>query len=407
MHGASDTPQNAGGVAVRADEGSRGSAYLPLAGVRVLEIAQLLPGPMLTRVLADRGAEVVKIEPPAGDPLRLFPPEGVLFEALNRGKKSVQLDLADGDDRDVLHGLTEMADVIVEGYRVGALSKLGFDWADLRRRRPEVVITSISAFGQTGPLAQMPAHGLNVDTQSAGMPITGSDGDYRYASSVSWGIEVGYLSGALSTATAVLHARLTGHGVWLDVSCWDAAVEAHRMNLYSELVGKPQHGLGERHAPTHSIYRTKDGGFVTLMATEEKFWRRLFAAIGRDDFAERFHHREYADPTEHPEDEEIRAYLTELFLTDTKQAWNDKFHEWGVAGGQVLTESEVLAHPHFAARGLAGTTPATGLPYIGDAVRYHELDFRPGTDTNGAPQLGRDTETVLATWLGRGANGSE
>lgn len=379
------------------------SADRPLAGIRVLELAHLIPGPMLTRTLADRGADVVKIEAPAGDPFRRFPPSaggrGVLFEAANRGKRSVVLDLTTDDDRSTLRSLTEVADVIVDGYRTGVLERLGISWPELRERRPEVVICSISGFGQTGPLAALPAHGINIDAQSASIGVVGADGDYRYASDVSWGVEVGYLSGALATAVAALHAKATGQGVWLDVSCWDAAVEAHRLNLYSLLVGAPQHGLTERHAPMQSIYRTADGGFINLMATEQKFWTNFFRGVGRDDLVDRYRPRDYADPTEYPEDDEIRAYLHDLFLTATKQEWNDRFVTWGVAGGFLLTEAEVLAQPHFAARKIAGTTAATGLPYIADPIRYHELDSRPGEATAGAPALDADRCAVLADWL--------
>jgi crotonobetainyl-CoA:carnitine CoA-transferase CaiB-like acyl-CoA transferase len=377
--------------------------YRPLAGIKVLELAQLLPGPMLTRALADRGADVVKVEPPSGDPLRQFPPDlngySVHFEAVNRGKRSVVADLRDPEGRAIVAALVEVADVVVDGYRVGALEKLGFRWDELRQRRPEVVVTSISGFGQSGPLADLPAHGLNIDAQSASIAVTGGDDDLRYASPVSWGVEVGYLNGALSTAVAALHSRTTGEGVWLDVSCWDASVEAHRMSLYPALAGLPLHGITERHGPMHSIYRTGDGGFVALMATEERLARSFFLGVGRPDLADRYQLRQYADATEYPGDEEIRRFLTELFLTDTKTAWNQRFLEWGVAGGGLLTEDEVLAHPHFAHRGLATIDAASGMPSIGDPVRYQEHNSRPGLDAGGAPALGAHGDAVLTDWL--------
>ena len=208
---------------------------LPLEGVKVVELAQLLPGPLLGRKLADLGADVVKVEPPRGDPMRGFPPlvgeRSVMFEAVNRCKRSVALDLRTEDDRHRLEMLLDAADVVVEGYRVGALEALGVDLNAARVRRPELVVCSISGFGQDGPLAHLPAHGLNVDFLSAGLAVTGEDGDYRLATDVSYGVELGAINGATAVLAALLRARSTGRGAWLDVYCWDASAEAHRLSL--------------------------------------------------------------------------------------------------------------------------------------------------------------------------------
>jgi crotonobetainyl-CoA:carnitine CoA-transferase CaiB-like acyl-CoA transferase len=369
-------------------------------------MAEYIPGPMLTRKLCDLGAEVVKIERPGGDPFRKFPPikdgRSMLYESLNRGKRSMVLDLSREPEKERFQQLCDVADVIVDGYRVGALEKLGINWGDLRARRPEVVICSISGFGQNGPLATLPAHGLNMDCLSANVGVVGEDGDYRYSSARPWTIRVAPIAGALATTAAAFHAKLTRQGVWLDVSCWDVGVEAgHASEIYWMLSGVPHHGTTQRHAPMHSIYRTSDGGFVSLVATEEKFWVNFFRGVGWDDLVAQFQLRQYADDTVLPGDDELRAKLTNLFLTATKSEWNQRFIDWGVAGSLILTLEEVVEHPHFAARKLVSTDSETGLPRIADPVRFVDWDVRPGQTALPAPEIGADTEMVLSQWLSR------
>jgi crotonobetainyl-CoA:carnitine CoA-transferase CaiB-like acyl-CoA transferase len=375
---------------------------LPLKGIKVLELAQLLPGPLVARKLSDLGAEVVKVEPPRGDPMRLFPPlvneRSVMFEAVNRGKRSIVFDLRDQEDRVQLDALIDVADVVVEGYRVGALAALGVDLEQARKRRPELVVCSISGFGQDGPLAHLPAHGLNVDFLSASLAVTGQEGDYRLTTDVSYGVELGALNGAAAVLAALFRARTTGRGAWLDVSCWDASVEAHRLNLYPMLAGRPIPGLTGSHSPMQSIYRARDGAFVQIMATEQRLWRNFWNAVGREDLADSWVPRDYIDETERPGDKELREEIARIIASAPGAEWTRRFTEWGVAGCALLTEEQVVGHPHLAARGLVGTSPETSLPFIADPVCFADEDWRPGSDGSAAPGLNADEDGVLKSW---------
>ena len=380
-----------------------GGVVYPLEGVKVVELAQLLPGPLLTRKLSDLGADVVKVEPPNGDPMRGFPPHvddrSVMFEAINRGKRSVVLDLRDSADRSRIDALIDVADVVVEGYRIGALQKLGVDLAAARSRRPELIVSSVSGFGQYGPLAQLPAHGINVDLLTASLAVAGQEGDYRLTTDVSYGVELGSMSGAIAVLAALIRSRTTGQGAWLDVSCWDAGAEAHRLNMAAALVDQPIRAMTGKHSPMQSIYRAQDGAFVQIMATEERLWRNFWNGVGRPDLAGQWSHRDYVDDAEQPGDAELRAEIARTIAAAPGEEWTRRFADWGVAGCALLTEQQMLDHPHMTARELVGTSPDTGLPCIADPVRFGAEDnWRPGSGVCGAPRLGADNELTAEAW---------
>ncbi|MGV0794516.1 CaiB/BaiF CoA transferase family protein [Mycolicibacterium sp. XJ1819] len=374
----------------------------PLEGIRVLEIAQLLPGPLLTRKLGDLGADVVKVEPPHGDPMRAFPPivkgRSVMFEAVNRGKRSIVCDLRKDQGRARLDTLLDAADVVVEGYRVGALAELGVDLQKARKRRPALVVCSISGFGQDGPLAHLPAHGLNVDFLSASSTVTGTEGDYRLTTDVSYGVELGAINGAVAVLAALFRAQMSGYGTWLDVSCWDASVEAHRLNLYPMLAGAPIPGLTGSHSPMQSIYRAQDGSFVQIMATEKRLWQNFWNALGRQDLADSWQQRDYIDETERPGDRQMREEIARIIASAPGAEWTRRFTEWGVAGCALLTEKQVVEHPHLLARGLVGESAQTSLPFIADPVRFAAEGWRPASDGSPAPVLNADEDHVLSSW---------
>jgi len=381
---------------------SSGPVNYPLKGVKIVELAQLLPGPLLTRKLSDLGADVVKVEPPSGDPMRFFPPvvndRSVMFEAVNRGKRSVVLDLRESADRRRLDALIEVADVVVEGYRVGALETLGVDLKAAHARRPDLIVASVSGFGQYGPLAQLPAHGINVDFLTASLAVTGHEGDYRLTTDVSYGVELGAMNGAVAVIAALFRSRSSGQGAWLDVSCWDASAEAHRLNLCAALVDQPIWAMTGRHSPMQSIYRAQDGAFVQIMATEQRLWRNFWNGVGRSDIANQWTHRDFVEEDEQPGDAELRAQIAQIIASAPGEEWTRRFAEWGVAGCALLTEQQMLDHPHMAARGLVGTSPDTGLPCIADPVRFVDDEWRPGSDVGGAPLLGADGRYLFELW---------
>ena len=383
------------------------TAYRPLEGVRVLDLSRLIPGALATRKLADLGAEVVKIEEPGrGDYLRTIAPlvdgESVMHRLLNRGKKSVTVDYRTTAGRETIERLAAVAEVVVEVSRPGRLAEFGLDLMQLRERRPEVVVCSITGFGQTGPLADLPSHGMNIDAL-AGVLTPEREGRPRMAAGIynSLGTELGGLNAAIAVMAALLRARATGEGAWIDVSCWDAAVEYGRYRLaYLDATGEEMSDVREL-GPLYDLYETADGGLVFLGAIERKFWDNFCRGLGRPDLTARWS----SDGDVHfTEDGDLRGELEAVFLTAAAEEWADRFLSWDVPGSRVLTAAEVLASPHLAARGLVWRD-GSAIPQIADPVRWIETGTRPGDGATPSPPLGADTDDVLQRWLGAGLNG--
>jgi crotonobetainyl-CoA:carnitine CoA-transferase CaiB-like acyl-CoA transferase len=262
-----------------------------LAGIRVLDLSRLLPGPYLTMILADMGADVVKVEDPrVGDYLRAFPPAkgGIAgrFLAINRGKRSLALDLKAPAGRDAFLRLVEKADVVVESFRPGVLDKLGVGVAAMTARNPKIVVCSISGYGQTGPYVHRAGHDLNYISLAG---VTAMGGGERGGPPTMPGVQIADLAGgALWGATALLGALVgrerTGQGAHLDISMTEGALAL----LAAELGNLDCGAHPTRGAETingglacYQLYRTADGRWLSVGALEPKFWLAFSAAIGR------------------------------------------------------------------------------------------------------------------------------
>ena len=213
-------------------------SYQPLAGVKVLDLGILIPAALTSGKLAALGADVVKVEqPPNGDRLRVIPPIGDDGESPQHmsqswGKRSIGLDVRDSGDRAVILALAGRADIIVENQLAGFWAGQGIDFAALRRERPALIVCSVTGFGQTGPWASLPSHGLNMDALADTLPVEWEDGQpHRGRTFTSWGNELGTAFAAMAILAALVAVRTTGEGAWIDLSCWDALVEAHRADI--------------------------------------------------------------------------------------------------------------------------------------------------------------------------------
>jgi crotonobetainyl-CoA:carnitine CoA-transferase CaiB-like acyl-CoA transferase len=261
-----------------------------LRGIRVLDLSRLLPGPYLTMVLADMGADVVKIEDPrVGDYLRAFPPAkgGIAgrFLAINRGKRSCALDLKSPAARDAFLHMVERADVVVESFRPGVMDKLGLSYATLSARNPKIVVCSISGFGQTGPYVQKAGHDLNYIGLAGVLGMTGPAGGAPQMP----GIQIADLAGgALWSATAILGALVgrqrTGQGAHLDISMTEGSLALLACEVGNMDCGaKPTRGTETLNGALagYGVYKTKDDRYLSVGAIEPKFWIALNQAIGR------------------------------------------------------------------------------------------------------------------------------
>lgn len=312
-------------------------------GVRVLDLSRLLPGPFATFCLQGLGAEVVKIEDPAGgDYLRHFPPmiEGVnaWFAAVNRGKRSVALDLRQEPGRGALLALLADADVLVESFRPGVMARLGLDPAMLRARFPRLVIASLTGWGQTGPWANLPGHDIGF-LALAGMFGIGEPRVPR----MQWGdIAGGGLVGALRIVDAVLERNRTGEGTWLDIAMLDGLIGMEQTQFANLVAGAPPDHILTGGLPIYRFYPCQDG-WVSLGALEPQF----AAALGLPDLTE----------------ETLAAH----FATGTRAHWAELHGDACVV--PVLALHEVADHPQVAARSLfqggfphAPTGPVPGRP---------------------------------------------
>jgi alpha-methylacyl-CoA racemase len=326
-----------------------------LEGIRVVDLSRLLPGPFLTMVLADLGADVVKIEDPkVGDYLRIFPPgkAGVSgrYLAVNRGKRSLALDLKDPRGRDALLRMVERADVVVESFRPGVMAKLGLDYDTLAARNPLIVMCSISGYGASGPYAQRAGHDLNY-VGLAGVLAMGSEAAGRGPAMP--GVQIADLAGgALWSATGILAALVgrarTGRGAHLDISMTEGALAL----LAAELGNLDCGAHPTRSAETlngglacYGVYRTADDRFVSVGALEPKFWIAFCTAIGR--------RPEVADLIAPPARQaQIRAEIAAVIASQTRDQWALTFAAHDCCCEPVLELDELAAHPLHEARGV-------------------------------------------------------
>jgi crotonobetainyl-CoA:carnitine CoA-transferase CaiB-like acyl-CoA transferase len=364
---------------------------MPLSGIRVLDLTRLLPGAYCTLLLADMGADVIKIEEPSGgDYMRWMPPlvdgQSTLFNALNRNKRSVTLNLKSDAGRDLLLTLVDRADVVVEGNRPGVMDRLGLGWPVIHARNPALVMCSITGYGQDGPLASHAGHDINYMATAGALGQNGAKG----GPPVPLAVQVADIGGGgLQPAVAILGA-LVGvqkgdEGRWLDVSMTDGALSWQALVLAQvaagEPVGRGDQRLTGRYA-CYRVYECKDGGYYSVGALEPKFWSALCDAIGRPDLVEL--HLATGE-----EGGRAHQAMEEVFRSKTRAEWEQRFDGLEVCCEPVLDMSEVPSHPQIAARGLISETP--GGVEVRPAVRMR-ADWR----RLDAPGLGEHTAEVLA-----------
>ncbi len=340
-----------------------------LSGIRVIDLSLFLPGPMLTMMMADQGAEVLKIEPMGGDPARDQTPfengESVWFRGLNRGKHCQRLDLKSDPGRDALWALVDTADVFVEGFRPGVMKRLGFDYDAVSARNPKIVYCSISAFGQSGALAHHPAHDMAVQAMAGFMSVNdGPDGTPVVPSVPSADLAAG-LTGLSAVLMALLGRASTGKGDYIDCAMFDSLLPWCTHIAGDTIMGGAapdstrQRSLGG--AGFYQVYACADGRHITLGGRELKFAENLLTALGRTDLIA--HAGRPAG-----EQGELIAYLRATFLMRTRDEWMAWFADKDVAFAPVLDFREALDQPHIAARRLL--IERDGGHMIGPAIRF-------------------------------------
>ncbi|HEX9866264.1 MAG TPA: CoA transferase [Acidimicrobiia bacterium] len=375
-----------------------------LTGITVLELGQVIAGNFGGVILADLGAEVIKIEPKTGDTARnatIAPlhDESAIHLFMNRGKKSIVLDLKDPRGLDMFYRLVEQADVVIDNFRPGVMARLGIDHDSLKKRNPDIVTSSVTGFGEYGPAKDKAAFDLVVQAYSGHVDITGpADGDPARV-----GIPIADIAGGIYSCISVLAAlvgrELHGNGQHADVAMLDTLVSLLSYDALDHLnSGRKLTRLGTAHA--HMVpwqaFRTSDG-YVVVAARDEKFWQNLCDAIDRPDLkddprsannSQRVANREY-----------VVGVLSEVFRTRTNNEWLSVLDRYDIPNAPVNDMEQVFTDPQVVARGMIGVYQHATL---GD-IRYppSPIKFSEWQSPNlPAPMLGQHTMEVLNGRLG-------
>ena len=360
-----------------------------LTGLRILELTQVMAGPFCGQVLADMGADVVKVEPPDGDSTR-HALGASAFLAVNRNKRSLVLDLKSAEHQAVLHRLVADADVLLENYRPGVAARLGADWETLSAINPQLIYASVSGFGQTGPYAQRPGYDLIAQGLAGVMSVTGEpDGD-----PVKCGIPIGDLSAGLFCAVGILSAVVarerTGRGQRIDTSLFEGALALSIWET-AELWGTgrvPQAlGSGHRLLAPYQALRTADG-HINVGANNQRLWRRLCEAIDRTELIDDARFASNDDRMERRA--ELVVEIERALAARSTHEWVDVLVEAGVPCGPIHDYQQVFEDPHTQAREMevqVGSQRMLGIPV--------KLSDTPGAVRRAAPGLGEHTGEVL------------
>jgi alpha-methylacyl-CoA racemase len=323
-----------------------------LAGLRVLDLSQYVPGPYAALMLADLGAEVVKVEPPGGDPMRHLGPrdaDGIspFWKLMNGGKTVVEIDLKTSSGCAALAALLRRADALVESYRPGVMNRLGFTRARLNELNSRLVHAALSGYGQTGPWRLRTGHDLNYMALGGGLAQAGPAERPLMAAPPTADFASG-LQTALTVCGALLGRARTGKGAYLDLSLAETVLAWQSTTLTSALRPgfEPERAanLLNGGAACYQVYRAADGGFVTLAAIEEKFWRNFCEAVGRPDLVAR--------QWEKMPQQKLVADLAAIFATKDAAAWEASLGHVDCCFGLVVEPRDVPRHPQIAARGM-------------------------------------------------------
>jgi crotonobetainyl-CoA:carnitine CoA-transferase CaiB-like acyl-CoA transferase len=375
----------------------------PLAGIKVIELAHIMAGPVCGLMLADMGADVVKVEkvPGGDDSRRMVPPaiegESAAFMMMNRNKRGIALDLKKEEGKAVLHRLLRDADVVIENYRRGTMEKLGFGYEAMREINPGIIYCEISGFGRTGPLADAAGFDLIAQGMSGLMSITG-EGHGRPPVKV--GAPVTDISAGLLACMGVMAALVergkTGQGQKVDTSLFEAGIiQTYWQSAIRLATGVSPGPMGSAHplnAP-YQAYPTADG-WINVGAANQSNWLRLLDAIEAPELAQE---PRFADnPGRMGNLDELTAVLNAIFRRRSTADWLAVLERAGVPAGPVLTIAEMHDHPQTRARDMvvkvehekAGPVETLGLP-----IKFSRT---PGSVRRGAPTFGQDSRAILA-----------
>jgi len=377
-----------------------------LDGIRVLDLTRVLSGPFCTMMLADQGADVVKVEIPGrGDDSRhVGPPfqngESAFFVSINRNKKSITLNLKHEGGVNLLKQLAEHADVLVENYRPGVAAKLGVDYATLSEVNPRLIYCSISGFGQTGPYSSYPGYNFTVQAMSGVMTVSGEPGSKPYPVGISMGDIPAGMFAAYAISTALFQREQTGRGTYIDIGMLDCLVAMMEFPLARYgMTGTCPPAIGKYNPSItpFGILDTQDAS-IAIAAGNDKLWGLLCRVLERPDLLE--DPRYSTNPLRTENQESLYAELTNTLRTRSASEWLELLVGAGIPAARVNSIAEVFHDPQVRARGMVQTVvqPEAGeIAIAGTPVKI--AGSTPGA-ARPAPQLGEHTKEILGDWLG-------
>jgi CoA:oxalate CoA-transferase len=378
----------------------------PLTGLRVLDLTQFLSGPFGTMILGDLGAEVIKVEPKAGDLARSIPPhfvgqDSAYYLSVNRNKKNIVADLKSADGVRVVRELALASDIVVENFRPGVLARLGISYAELSEAKPSLIWCSISGFGQDGPCRDWPAYDMVIQALSGGMSLTGEpDGP-----SVRAGIPLADISagmyGMIGVLAALQERNRTGRGRMVDVGMMDCQVAmlSYQAAYYLHSGRVPgRQGSAHDSFPTYRTFIAGDGLGIAVTANTEKMWQQMARLLGVPELID--DPRFLSNRERLANCADLLPLLVAAFEARPAQAWMDAFLEAGIPAGVVNTLDLALSNPQVLHRDMVLNLEDDAghqVRVVGNPIKF---DSKDATPRHYPPRLGQDTSAVLQDILG-------
>ena len=382
---------------------------LALEGVRILDLSRLIPGTFCTMLLGDLGAEVVKIEAPgvsefmgSSGPLGEEKSRKIAaYYAPNRNKKSVVINLKSQAGQEIFYGLSQRADVIVEGFRPGVAERLGIGYETIKKRNRKIIYCSLSGYGQDGPYRAFPGHDINYIAMAGILGLIGHDeGPPVIPLNLIADFAGAALYAALGIAVALVARNRTGRGQYVDVAYMDGAVSL--MTWFTcgyffdgSVLRRGQSWLHGAY-PYYGAYETKDGKHITIGCLEPHFWENLCRLLGKEEYIS--YHFEPEHTFQKPEDEkwdEIRSFLRQVFLTRTRDEWFDLLIRNDVPAGKIQTPDEVFTDPQVLHRQMVIEVEDPILGKVKQVGVAPKLSSTPGKVRSLSPLPGEHTNEIL------------
>jgi len=372
----------------------------PLIGIKVLELSRVAPGAYCGMILGDMGADILKIEEPRKpglvgsglSPIGEGAEREAAYNALNRNKKSIVLNLKSGEAKKIFFKLAEKVDVVVEGFRPGVVKRLGVDYGAVKKINPGIVYCSISGYGQDGPYRDLPGHDLNYISIPGILSLIGQrDGPPTIPGNLLADYAGGGMHAALGILAALMARERTGKGQFVDIAMADGVLSlmSREASVYflSEVVPERGKTLLTGAVPDYNVYETKDGKYISIACLEPQFWNNLCQVLGREDLI--------PHQTNEEKKEEIFSSFREIFYTKTRDEWLTLLRQTDVCVAPVNTLDEALSDPQVSHRQMVVEvdSPTVGkVKQVGISVKLSET---PGQIRNLAPVLGQHTHEVL------------